>query len=195
MAQFSRRDQEGCQEFSTTPLLGKRRSVKVRDQQALHSLAQPLSLSGESFYSLQTSRVLHGPCLSMGLTLTMSLSQLTSVCHQPESEEGTRSRSTPPEGLRFFSLNGDLTNAAQPYKVDPSVCVCNESFIMCPFMCLLSCEKPLGPRCGAWRSVRALLPPLRGGAASSAAPGCSGFSFLFSFGLSASCPVPQVRLL
>ena len=57
-------------------------------------------------YNPQTSRVLHMPCLIMGLTSTGTF-------NQPESEEAARNCSSPPEVFWCISLYGVPTNAAQ----------------------------------------------------------------------------------
>ena len=71
--------------------------------------SKPPSQSVESYlYSLQTSHVLHGSCLSTCICLSWHLS-----VSQPESEEAARNCSTPPEVFWCISLYGVLTNAAQ----------------------------------------------------------------------------------
>lgn len=116
-------------------------------------LCKPLSLSIESYlYSIQTSRVLHGSCLTMYLVSACESVlanfqvipyQVTSLCQSPESAEAARSRQNATRSvLVCFSLwSHDKQNSATQYKADQYMRVFSEeSFITHPFTCLLQQE-------------------------------------------------------
>jgi hypothetical protein len=111
------------------------------EQEAFSNAGKPSSALSQSVgsyvYALQTSHSLHGSSLIMCLASAQeSVSARIHSANQHESAEGERNHSTPPEGFFLWSLN--KCSSTRQRKVDQYVCIASEeTFIMCPFTCLL----------------------------------------------------------
>jgi len=115
LAPVSRRDQEGCQQFSAVPSSVELRSVMTRDQQA------KLSLHHCPFHTLSKHHA-----SSMGLaSARASLSQLTSLCQSAQVHgSGKKLQHATRRFLVPFSLWSPYKcNSAVQHKTDQYVCV------------------------------------------------------------------------
>ena len=109
------------------------RRLKTKKQWTTSCTSRPTTLSitlWSAIYTLQISRVVHVPWLNTCLASAHA-------SNQPKSMEMVRNFRTPLEVFWSISLYGVLINAAQLCNVRWMHIISKESFITCPFTCLL----------------------------------------------------------
>ena len=110
-------------------LSGNQRSVKTQDPQTLHTC----------LYT-QAQLTLHHCPESIHLLSPEILPQLTSLCHSAQVAGAAGSCSTPPQvfSVHFSLWRPDKCNSTTQCKADQYMrVVSKDSFITCPFTCLL----------------------------------------------------------